>query len=162
METKLNPQIIEACKLMEKARTWLGSDLHSMPALPHRIMGDMDVRLVMHVHGFTKKVKTRKQYPSLEAIAQDFAKDVQDAGGDLKDCPWKLPTAASAPATAASAQPLAQRSTVLTFGADGALDIGQLKNVFGMELGKAVTLKKDSDNIVLHIARVDGHTITLV
>ena len=161
METKLNPAIMEACKLMEKARTWLGSDLHSMPALTHRIMGDMDVRLVMHVHGFTKKVKTRKQYPSLEAIAQEFAKDVQDAGADLKDCPWKLPAAASAPEAAASAQ-MAQQSTLLTFGADGSLDIGQLKNVFGMELGKTVTLKKDSNGIVFHIAKVEGHTITLV
>ena len=35
METKLNPQIMEACKLMDKARTWLGSDLRTMPALTH-------------------------------------------------------------------------------------------------------------------------------
>ena len=55
METRLNPQIMEACKLMDKARAWLGSDLHTMPALTHRIMGDMDVRLVMHVHGFANK-----------------------------------------------------------------------------------------------------------
>ena len=51
METGLNPQIIEACKIMDMARAWLGSDLQTMPALT----GDMDVRLVMHVHGFAKK-----------------------------------------------------------------------------------------------------------
>ena len=61
METRLNPQIMEACKLMDMARAWLGSDLQTMPALTQRIMGDMDVRLVLHVHGFAKKVKTRKQ-----------------------------------------------------------------------------------------------------
>ena len=44
----------------------------------------------------------------------------------MKDCPWKLPTAASAPKTAASAQPLAQQSTILTFGADGSFDIVKL------------------------------------
>ena len=108
-----------------------------------------------------KKVKTWKQYRSLEEIAQDFAKDVKDAGGDLKDCPWQLPTAAPAPQAAASAQPLAQQSTILTFGADGSLDIGQLKDVFGMELGTTVTLKKDSNGIVFHIAKVSD-TITLV
>ena len=163
METKLNPQIMEACKLMEQARAWFGSDMRSMPALTLRILGDMDVRLVMHVHGFAKKVKTRKQHPDLEAIAHEFAKDVQDHGGDLKDCPWKLPTAASAPETAASAQPLAQPSTILTFGADGSLSIGQLKKIFGMELGTTVALKKDPKCInVLHIVKVEGHTITLL
>ena len=51
METTLNPQIMEACKLMDQARAWLGSDMCNLPALTQRIMGDMDVRLVMHVHG---------------------------------------------------------------------------------------------------------------
>ena len=48
------------------------------------------------------------------------------------------------------------------FGADGSLDIGQLKDVFGMELGTTVALKKDSNGNVLHIAKVEGHAITLV
>ena len=86
----------------------------------------------------------------MEAVAHDFAKEVQDAAGDLADCPWKLPEAASAPETAASAQ----QSTILTFGADGSLDIGQLKNVFGMELGTTVVLKKNSSGIVYHITKM--------
>ena len=52
METILNPQVMEACKLMAMARVWLGSDLLSMPALKQKIMGDMEVRLVMHVLGW--------------------------------------------------------------------------------------------------------------
>ena len=55
METKLLPQITESCKLMEKARAWLGSDLQSLPALTQKLMGDMDVRRVMHVHGFAQE-----------------------------------------------------------------------------------------------------------
>ena len=54
METSLTPQILEACNLMEKARAWLGPDLEAMPALTQKLVGDMDVRLVMHVHGFAK------------------------------------------------------------------------------------------------------------
>ena len=54
--------------------------------------------------------------------------------------------------TPPSAQPSAQQSTILTLGADGSLDIGQLKSVFGMELGTTVALKKDSSDTVLHIA----------
>ena len=73
METKLMPQIKEATALMDKARAWFGSDMCSMPALTQRIMGDLDVRLVMHVHGFAEKVKTRKQHSHLEAIAHQFA-----------------------------------------------------------------------------------------
>ena len=161
METRLNPQIMEACKLMDMARAWLGSDLQTMPALTQRIMGDMDVRLVMHVHGFAKKVKTRKHYPSLEAIAHDFVKEVKAAGGDLKDCPWELPTDA-APETAASAQPLDKQSTILTFAADGSLDTRQLKDVFGMELGTTVALKSDKQGNALHISKIEGPTITLM
>ena len=81
-ETESANLILEACQIMDKARAWFGSDLHSLPALTQKLMGDMDVRRVMHVLGFNKKVKTRKQYPNLEAIAQDFAKELQDAGGD--------------------------------------------------------------------------------
>ena len=105
MVGRLNPQIMEATSIMDKARAWLGSDLQALPALTQKMMGDTEVRLVMHVHGFAKRVKTRKQYQSLEAIAQDFAKDVLDNCGDLKDCPRELPRAASALEGATSAQP---------------------------------------------------------
>ena len=63
METKLNPQIMEACKLMEKGRAWLGSDLQTQPALTQKLMGGMDVRLAMHVHGFATKSKNQETVP---------------------------------------------------------------------------------------------------
>ena len=161
METSLLPQITEACKIMDKAREWLGPDLLRRPYLAHKLMGDMDDRLVMHVHGFEKNAGTL--YPSLEAIVQQFVKDVLDAGGDSEGCPWNLPTDASAAAaSAASAQPLGEQSTILEFDADGSLDLGQLKSVFGMEVGTTVALKTDSKCNVSHIAKVDGRTITLV
>ena len=103
METSLNPQIMEACELMEQARAWLGPDIYFHPGLKQKLLSDMDVRLVMHVHGFATRINSRRLYPHLKAIAQQFAEDVQDAGGDLTNCPWKLPTAEPAPGTAASA-----------------------------------------------------------
>ena len=67
------------------------------------------------------------------------------------------------PQSAASTQPVALQSTILKFGADGSLDIGQLKSFFGMELGTTVTLKAGtSGGDVWHIAKVEGQTITLV
>ena len=161
MEGNMKSQIIVATALMEQARQWVGSDIQKLPVLTQRLLGDMDVRLVMHVHGFAKRVRTRKQYPSLEAIAQDFAKDVEDVGGDLSHCPWELPAAESAP-SAASAQPLGKVNSIVEFGADGSLDIAQLQSVFGMELGTTVALKTGTSGDVWHIAKVDGQTITLV
>ena len=93
----------------------------------------MDVRLVMHVHGTAERIKTRAQFASIEAIGQPLAKEVQEAGGDLSKSPWKPLEAAPA----ASAQPMAKENAILVFAADGSLDIGQLKNVFGVELNWA-------------------------
>ena len=55
METRLNPQIMEAAGLMDKPRAWLGDDIHSQPALTQKLMGDMDVRLVMHIQRSAKQ-----------------------------------------------------------------------------------------------------------
>ena len=82
--------------------------------------------------------------------------DVQAAGGDVSNSPWKLPAAESAPAEAATS------AAIMQFGSDGSFDIGQL-GAFGMELGTAVVLKAETGgNNVCHIAKVDGNTITLV
>ena len=87
MESIFYPQIMEARQLMEKARKLLGPNLLAQPAVAQKLIRDMDVRLVMHVHGLATKIRTRKHYPSLEAIAQQFAKGVQDNCGKLSDCP---------------------------------------------------------------------------
>ena len=134
METKDMSQIMAATAIMEKARAWFADDLQNMEAIAQKLLGNMDVRLVMHIHGFAKKVKTRKQYPSLEAIAQDLVRDVQLAGGNISAAPWKVPS----DATAAPAQPdastqqgasnrtAASAQTIAEFAADGSLDVGQL------------------------------------
>ena len=57
MDTRLKPNIMDACQIMGRSRARLGSDMRIMPAMQQRIMGDLDVRLLMHVHGFEKQVK---------------------------------------------------------------------------------------------------------
>ena len=133
---------------------WRGLHVHECRRQPngnelatanHGSMQDYGKSKGMAWAGFAETAgRTRKEYPPLEAIAQQFVKDVLDAGGDLEDCPWYLPTDASAAAaSAASAQPLGEQSTILEFDADGSLDLGQLKSVFGMEVGMAVAPKTD-------------------
>ena len=155
METKLMPQIMAATAMMEKARAWFGSDMECQVALTAKILGDMDVRLVMHIHGFAKKIKTRTQFASIEAIGQQLAQEVKEAGGDLSKCPWKLPSAVPA-------QPAKKEDAILAFAADGSLDPGQLKDVFGMELGTTVVLKVKGDHPVYHIANIQGPEVTLI
>ena len=139
MGGKLNDQIMVAVTLMEQAKTWLGSDLQTMPAVTQKMLGNMEVTMVMHVHGFLKRVKTRKTFPSLKAIAQDFAQKVKDIGGVMDNCPWELPAAAPAP-PAASAQPLGKDKgkAIIEFNADGSLNTGQLARLYGMQLGSTV------------------------
>ena len=57
METRLNPKLVEACTFMAQARAWLRPNIDSLPWIG-RIIDVMDVRCVMHVHGFAKKLKT--------------------------------------------------------------------------------------------------------
>ena len=83
METRDMPQILKATAIMEQARAWFADDLENMEALSQKLLGTMDVRFVMYIHGFARKVKTRKQYTSLEGIAQDLVRDVQVAGGNI-------------------------------------------------------------------------------
>ena len=159
METKMS-EILKATALMEKAREWLGPAMQAVPALSQKLIGDMDVRLVMHVHGFAKKVKTRVQYPSLEAIAHEFVREVGKNGGDLSTSPWKLP--AAPPAASAQKEPGSiNTDTIARFAADGSLDVGQLKSVFGFELGITVQLK-EKGGTVHHIAKVESRAVTLI
>ena len=53
MEKKLLPQFLETASLMHKAREWFGKDMQLQPMAAKRC-GGVDVRFVMHVHGFGK------------------------------------------------------------------------------------------------------------
>ena len=57
---------------------------------------------------------------------------------------------------------IAKENTILAFAADGSPDIGQLKNVFDMELGTTVQFKtrQGSTDVVYHIAKIEGQTVT--
>ena len=90
----------------------------------------------------------------MPAVAHDFAKAVVENGGVLKECPWELPTAASAAEAAPAKPPSAVANAIVQFGEDGSLDIEQLKKVFGMKLGTTVALKNGSSAIVFHIAKM--------
>ena len=109
METKLLSQILEATTIVETAREWLRMDMDKQPVMTSRILGDMEVRLVMHLHRFAKKVKTRTQFASLTAIGQQLAFDVQHAGGNMSRSPWKPH---NSHATAESARPAAKDSRI--------------------------------------------------
>ena len=104
---KLMPKIVEAAGIMEKARAWLGADLENVPAVTQKLVGDLDVKLVMFVHDFQKRVKTRTQFKLMGDIVHDFARGVQEQGGNLAKCPWELPEAKPAasgtPAASAAA-----------------------------------------------------------
>ena len=159
METKLQEKIKKAIDLMDKAREWFGADIDSQPAVTAKLIGQLDVRLVMFVHGF----KTRVTWESMDAICMDMAKEVRDLGGDMSKCPWKLKDAA---APAVSAQNAPKEYAVVEYAADGSIPQSQLKIVFGMELGTTVTLKHPGKDVgtafVYHIAKIVGSIVTLV
>ncbi len=84
----------------------------------------------------------------------ELAKEVKDKGGDMTECPWKLPKA--------SAQ-IPKESIIVEYGSDGSMSASQLKTVFGMELGTTVTLKAPGTGAeaggkspVYHIVKMDG------
>ena len=83
METRLNPEIMAASALMDKARQWLGPDLQSLPALTQKLMGDMDVRLVLHIHGFTKKSKN----PETVSVDRSDRPTIRERGAG---CWWRF------------------------------------------------------------------------
>ena len=159
METKLLSQIGQANAFLQKARDWFEKDKLEKMALVAKLLGTMQVRMVMLVHSFQNKFKTRLQFKSLEEICQQLAASVKHAGGNLKDCPWKRLQAKPA----ASAQPV--RSAHITVNQDNFLDIVQLKD-FGMELGTRVQAKNGKGLSDLakcyHIAKMQEGKATLI
>ena len=130
------PKILEAVAIMQQARTWFGNDIFTNPAKVQKLLGGLDVKLVMFVHGFQKRVKTRKQYTSMEEIVHDFVRDVRQNGGVLDGCPWELP--ADKPAASAQQATAVQQAA---FAPGGYLDTQQLEDVFGYKLGSRLQLK---------------------
>ena len=64
MDTGLMPQIQEANALMEEARAWFGGTaIELLPAVTQKLINNMDVRLVMHVHGFAKTSRPGSSTP---------------------------------------------------------------------------------------------------
>ena len=88
----------------------------------------------MHIHGLTKRANGKQQYASMEAIGQQFVREVQAKGQDISNSPWPLTEAKSAE----SAQ---HAMKVLELGPDGSIDQKQLK-MLGFELDKTIQLKK--------------------
>ena len=136
----------------ETRKTWQPAELSGL-------LGTFEVRLVHFVHNW--KFKTRPTWLTMDAICIDLAKSVRDMGGDMSKCPW---TVTDAPA--ASAQSASKESAIVEYAADGSMSQTSLKDVFGMELGTTVTLKKvplpPAEAPVYHIAKIDGLTVTLV
>ena len=136
MEGKYAANITEAAGMMNKAKEWFGKQgLTWQPAELSGLLGTFEVRLVHFVHNW--KYKTRLTFPTMDAICIDLAKSVRDMGGDMSKCPW---TVTDAPA--ASAQSASKECAIVVYAADGSMSQTSLKDVFGMELGTTVTLKK--------------------
>ena len=72
METTKAAKVAEACSLFKKARAWFGEDLIGHPAFSAKVFGDMQVRLVMFVHGFrVKSVHGLNQWKRSASISQN-------------------------------------------------------------------------------------------
>ena len=67
-------KVADACACDDKARKWFGTDLTNHPAFTAKVLGNFEVRLVMHVHGFI--VKSRPVFKTLNEICIDFAKEM--------------------------------------------------------------------------------------
>ena len=73
---KNKAKVLEAVQVFRKAKAWLHA-IELDNSICVRLLGELQVRQVMFIH--QKKVKTRKQYSSLDEIAHDFVIDVQKA-----------------------------------------------------------------------------------
>ena len=164
MESKHMPKILQATVMIDKAREWFGRSKEEQPALTASLIGKMEERLVFFVMGIT--VKTRVTYETMEAIGMELAKEVKDKGGDMTECPWKLPKA--------KGDQIPKDTIILEYGSDGSMSASQLKNAFGMELGTTVARKpkvspkvqgdsaQAAPDLIYHIGKIDGPTVTLV
>ena len=159
METTKLPEIMAAIQLVDKAREWVHRDINN--AWVVTLIGEMEVRLVMHVHGIAKKVKTRTQFKSMLAIAQQLAFDVQQAKGDMKQCPWQPHN--SHPTAAASAGPAASVTGIVPLEKDGKMSDGTLKAHYGMALGDNVQLRdKKKDAEVYMIGSIEHGMVNMI
>ena len=154
-EERLQKQIQEAISMMNIARAWLGKKyIAENPAIAESLLGKMEIRLVMHIHG--KKVKGTFQHASLNAIGRHFVQEVKEIKGNIRNSPR--------PDTAAKFVESAQLRNVLEVGPDGSIDHKLLKEMYGFELGSTVMLKKQkrgTPSLVYHITTIDK-TIELV
>lgn len=155
-KNKLLPQIEEATKLMGMAREWLQGDV----VLPEvsKMLGDLDVRMCMHVHRFAKKVKTRTQLASLTKIAETFALEAMLFGTDMRNCPWTPPEQAPT-------EDRASRPDMVELGKGGSIDVRYL-NWCGFNLGVKCKskIKRQSGEkpVVYHIAGMNGTEISFM
>ena len=116
------------------------------------LTGHRKIRLVMYVHNLTNKVKGNYQYPSLDAIGQQFVREVKHMRGNISD----------SPCCTGCISPWQSDMKILEFAADGSMNHKQIQDMFGMELGTLVQRKKqDKDNsgplTVYHITSMEGH-----
>ena len=117
--------VAEAVKIMRDAKTW-ASSIGIDKTAATRIIDDLEIRIVMHVHH--KKAKGRKVFKSLIDIAKQFVHEVYDLDkvkAALIAAPWGLPSEEPAAAPGPSrAAPLRE------FSAEGLSAIGLERDGF--------------------------------
>ena len=142
---------IEATKLIRQARRWTASAGMSEGDII-KVMGDMQVRMVMHIHG--KKVRGRKTYKSLEEIASHLVQDACQVA-DLTRA--SLPAAPFAALPESQGTPAAREGTSMRSFVSGDLEASSLPAA--MKLGATVCKRGEDDKFV--IKAVDESTATL-
>ena len=134
---KLRPFVLDASKILKQARQTiaaLGNDIDMAQAC--KVLGDLDTRIVMRVHG-----KDGKKYDSFAHIGYTFWQELEAIVGPgvLRACPW--------PAPAARDGARAQRSgLVMQELRDGQRDqITRGLNKLGLVVDATCILKSDGD-----------------
>ncbi|CAK0904006.1 unnamed protein product, partial [Prorocentrum cordatum] len=152
---KKKADCLSAASYAKTGREWLqGSAPQLEEHVVSKLVGDFQIRCVMHVHG--KKAPGRATFKGIGDIAMAFLEDVFAAAPDLKssgDLPWDCVARSPKDDGKTKKQEIVQFS-----GGGGGLDKAALAQL-GFEVGQDVTMKTDASN-ALTIASIDDGRVT--
>ncbi|CAK0899454.1 unnamed protein product [Prorocentrum cordatum] len=149
--TTKKAQCLRAASYIKSGKAWLES---SVPELGShqvaKLIGDFQIRLVMHVHG--KKAKGWTIYKSVDEVASAMLDDVFAISPQAQwtHLPWTyIPKSPKADE---------KKGTIVQFGSSGGIDEAVLARM-GFQKGKQAVSKKDSSKIYT-IASIEKGIVT--
>ena len=149
----LNSQAMNAVRIMTEARDLACQmDIHDTAAWA-RIKGQLDVRLVMHIHN--KQAANRRSFKSIREIAQQCYEDlVKEFGQKAKDVqsPW-----IDIPLAAAAAKPAKAQSGLRSLNVRGAVTT-EIINQMGIAEGCII---KNKEGVVATVAAIHDAECTV-